>query len=243
MPRGPLGNVATYLRRIVASTSGSESTDQALLEAFAERRDEAAFATLMKRHGRLVLGVCRRILPNPEDAEDAYQAVLVLARKAGAVQWQKSVRGWLYQVACRVSMEQRGRIAWRQARDRQLATNAPPPEPADRSWRELSGVLDEEVNSLPEAYRLPILLCCLEGKTRDEAARELGWSPERAGLPRDNRQRALPRWPSTWRVAIVRRIASRFPWAAVRGRYSLMCISGTGQAARLYSPFSGTSKV
>jgi RNA polymerase sigma factor (sigma-70 family) len=151
-------------------------SDRELLQRFAARRDEAAFAALVRRHGPMVLSVCRRILHQAQDAEDAFQATfLVLFRKAGAHGWRDSVGGWLHRVAVRIALHLR-------ARGRKVS----PADPAGASLaadpleqltvRELLAAFDEELARLPERYREPLVLCYLEGKTQEEAARQLGWS-------------------------------------------------------------------
>src|SRR5262249_30017333 len=148
--------------------------DDELLGRFAEARDEAAFTALLERHGSMVLGVCRRVLGHPQDAEDACQATfLVLARKAASIRKRTSLASWLHGVAFRIARKLRGKRA--------LPASAALPEvavaggaEAELSWREVRAVLDEELERLPERYRAPLLLCCLEGLTRDEAASRLG---------------------------------------------------------------------
>jgi RNA polymerase sigma factor (sigma-70 family) len=139
-----------------------------------ERRDEAAFAALVHRYGPLVLGVCRRVLGHEQDAEDAFQATfLVLARKAGAISKGDSMGGWLYQVACRIARRLKGQQARRRGREREVQEVPAPEETPLWVWRDLGVVLDEEVNLLPHKYRLPFILCYLDGKTNEEAARRL----------------------------------------------------------------------
>jgi RNA polymerase sigma factor (sigma-70 family) len=150
--------------------------DSNLLERFTARRDEAAFAALVQRYGPLVLGVCRRALRHEQDAEDAFQATfLVLARNAGTVRKRESVGSWLYGVAYRIARKARATRGRRQGRESQLQDV---PAPAEASpewvWREIRPVLDEEVNQLPPKYRLAFVLCYLEGKTNEQAARQLG---------------------------------------------------------------------
>src|SRR5581483_58270 len=125
-------------------------------------------------HGPMVRGVCRRVLRHAEDAEDVFQATfLVLARKAGSIRWKRSIAPWLYQVAYRLA--HKGRV--QAARRRELqATVEPAAKAVDESWREVCAVLDEELHNLTEKYRAPLVLCYLEGQTRDEAAERLGWS-------------------------------------------------------------------
>jgi RNA polymerase sigma factor (sigma-70 family) len=165
------------LHRLMTGTGAAQLTDRELLERFAESRDDTAFAVLVRRHGPLVLGSCRRILHNLQDAEDVFQATfLALARKAGAVRRSEAVAGWLYRVASRLALQVRRQCARRVAREGRAAVRSAPDPLAEVSGRDLCAALDEELNRLPEKYRLPLLLCCLEGLSRDEAARRLGWS-------------------------------------------------------------------
>jgi RNA polymerase sigma factor (sigma-70 family) len=154
--------------------------DVVLLERYVRARDEAAFAALVERHGPLVLGVCRRVLGDAHAAEDAFQAsFLVLARRAGGVRRGDSLAAWLHGVALRVARKARA-ARYRRPRLSPLASDAADPRAdplAEVSARELLTALDEEVRRLPEVYRLPVILCCLEGKTQPEAARQLGWTP------------------------------------------------------------------
>jgi RNA polymerase sigma factor (sigma-70 family) len=175
MASGQLAPLVRHLRRLTGSLHRGSLSDRQLLERFAGQRDEDAFRALFQRHAALVLGVCRRVLRHPQDAEDAFQATfLVLARKARAVRWQESVAGWLAQTAYRLAAELRGRVARQRRREQQAAT-APRavPEPG---WRELCCLLEEELRGMPEKYRAPLLLCYLEGDTREQAAVKLGWS-------------------------------------------------------------------
>jgi RNA polymerase sigma factor (sigma-70 family) len=183
MLRRPLGTVLTYLNHLVAPPRAEEATDRELLERFTLHNDQPAFAVLVRRHSSMVLGVCWRLLRHMQDAEDAMQAVfVVLARKAAGMAWGESVAGWLHQVARRVALEARGVAAQRRQRERQLDALAEPPaapsEPqtTEAAWRELSELLDGEIQRLPARYRDPLVLCYLEGRTRDEAAEQLGWT-------------------------------------------------------------------
>lgn len=175
MPKAPLTTLVQQLKAMVAGPRLKAETDRQLLDRFAQTRDEVAFAALVERHGPLVLGVCRRVLRHDQDAEDVFQATfLVLARKAGKVLWQESVRSWLYQVAHRLALEARTRNYRRQAREKAFAAEPKPVE--ELSWQEVRAVLEEELARLPAKFRAPLLLCCLDGKTRDEAAEQLGWT-------------------------------------------------------------------
>ncbi len=171
------GILLRHIRKLLAVPSARELPDQQLLERFIHRHDEVAFETLIQRHGPLVLGLCRRVLHHEHDAEDAFQATfLVLAQKAGSIRKLGSVSSWLYGVANRIAAKARMNAAKRRSHENR-AESLPTGEPAeDVNWRELRSVLDEELQRLPEKYRAPLVLCYLEGKTQDEAARELDWT-------------------------------------------------------------------
>jgi RNA polymerase sigma factor (sigma-70 family) len=174
--RAPADLVLDHIRAAVGPDAGP--ADAQLLERFAARGEEAAFSLLLRRHGRLVWGVCRRILDSRHDAEDAFQAAfLVLARRAGSVRKQSSVGSWLYGVASRLSWQLPKRRARRAAGPVADAVDGSgQPEPHEEvSLREALAVLDEEVAGLPQKYRAPVVLCHLQGKTTEEAARDLGW--------------------------------------------------------------------
>lgn len=148
-------------------------SDGQLLESFLARRDEAAFEALVRRHGPMVLGVCRRVLGNFHDAEDAFQAtILVLLRKASGIRPRERVGNWLYGVAFRTALEAKTMNARRRAKEKQAGRPEAQPSAA---VPELSPVIDQEINRLPEKYRLPIILCDLEGRSRKEVAAQLGW--------------------------------------------------------------------
>src|SRR6516165_8747626 len=120
MTQGPMNRLMCHLRRAIQADEPCPS-DGELLACFIERREETAFAALVRRHGPMVLGVCRRILRNPHDADDAFQATfLVLVRKAASVRPREAVGNWLYGVAYRTALEARGRIARRRGREKQV---------------------------------------------------------------------------------------------------------------------------
>jgi RNA polymerase sigma factor (sigma-70 family) len=162
--------------RILAGQPAGGLSDRELLRRFAASRDEGAFAALVQRHGPMVLATCRRVLHNAHDADDVFQAAfLTLARKASAAGWQESVAAWLHVIAYRLALKVRADV------QRRTAAEPPPERPsadplAEVSGRELCAILDEELSALPESYRAPLVLCCLEGLSRDEAAQRLGWS-------------------------------------------------------------------
>ncbi|MCI0456897.1 MAG: sigma-70 family RNA polymerase sigma factor [Gemmataceae bacterium] len=184
--------VLRHLRQVLAPER-DQAPDGQLLERFVRSRDEEAFAALVRRHGGLVLGVCRRVLHHPQDAEDAFQATfLVLARQAASIRSQGAVGGWLYRVAYRVALRSRAQIEQRRQAEGQAPARCATDPLAEVSWREVQDVLDSELTRLPEKYRLPLLLCYLEGQTQDEAARQLGWR-KRTLKARLNRGRDLLR--------------------------------------------------
>jgi RNA polymerase sigma factor (sigma-70 family) len=185
MPRTPLTRVA---RRLRAVASPDPATDEQLLSRYLTGRDQEAFTELTRRHARAVLAACRQVLSDPADVEDAFQATfLVLVQKAGRVNWRASLGGWLFAVAHRVAVRA-ARTRGRKSRAEQKAARPPSaaaPTP-DLSWREAAAVLHEELDRLPDRYRLPLILCYLDGLSRDEAADRLGWKPGsvKAGLER-----------------------------------------------------------
>ncbi len=175
MRSGPLGKTLRLIRQIAAPADDSR-LDAELIERFVAARDGAAFATLVERHGPLVLGVCRRVLGHHHDAEDAFQSTfLALARKAPRIRRRDALAGWLYRVAFRLAVRLRLSAERRRRAERQPpARPQPPADPV--AWDDLRLALDEEFGRLPEKYRVPLLLCGLAGRTRDQAARQLGWT-------------------------------------------------------------------
>jgi RNA polymerase sigma factor (sigma-70 family) len=171
----PMSKVIDHLRKAVLAGGETQLTDGQLLECFVNHRDEAAVAALVRRHGPMVWGVCRRILHSHQDAEDAFQATfLVLVRKAASIIPREMAANWLYGVAHQTARKARATTAKRQAQEKQVNEM---PEPAAGTepdlWRDLQPLLDQELSRLPDKYRLAIVLCDLEGKTRKEAARQL----------------------------------------------------------------------
>ncbi len=175
MAGSPLGMLLRHLTGGSEGATLAECSDGQLLERFVRHREEAAFAGLLRRHGPMVLSVCRRALANEQDREDVFQATfLLLARKAGSIRRRESVGSWLHGVAHRLAIrcrlqEDRRRVHERQAgRDRALAA------PTSEAWAELQALLDEAIAELPEKYRTALVLCYLEDHTHEEAARRLG---------------------------------------------------------------------
>jgi RNA polymerase sigma factor (sigma-70 family) len=191
--------------------------DGQLLARFVSLHDEAAFAVLMRRHGSMVYGVCRRILGHAHDAEDAYQAVfIVLVRRARSVLSCTSVGGWLHGVAYRTALQARAVIARRKVRERQLDAalhpTVGPEEPQD--WRPL---LDRELTRLPEGLRAAVVLCDLEGLPRKEAARRLG----------------IPEGTLSSRLAAARRtLAARLARCGLAPAVAALAVGASAEAAR-----------
>jgi RNA polymerase sigma factor (sigma-70 family) len=154
---------------------GAGLTDAQLLEGYLNRRDAAALAVLVRRHGPMVWGVCRRVVGNYHDAENAFQATfLVLVRKAASIVPRERVANWLYGVAHQTALKARGMAAKRRLRERQVTKMPEPAVVEPEPWHDLQPLLDQELSRLPDKYRVVLVLCDLEGKTRKEAARQLG---------------------------------------------------------------------
>src|SRR5437588_5176879 len=178
MSSAPVSAVLRHIRQLAAATEDHDLPDDQLLERFAARHDKAAFAALLRRHGPMVLSVCRNVLHELHDAEDAFQAAfLLLAQKAGSIHRREAVSGWLYRVAYHLAIRARANAARRRVVEKRAVTMPSADPVLDMSLRELRGVLVEELENLPEQYRAPLVLCGLQEKSREEAARLLGWSP------------------------------------------------------------------
>ena len=175
MPAPTLGRVVNRLRAVTAPPAANSVADRELLDRYLQCKDEAAFTSLVRRHERTVLSACRHVLSDPADIADAFQATfLVLLRNARRVTWHSSLGGWLFAVAHRVAVSARRKARLRAEKETRAASRAAPTaEPADLSWREACDVLHEELDRLRDTYRLPLLLCYLDGLSRDEAAKRL----------------------------------------------------------------------
>src|SRR4051812_40508700 len=164
MSANPMTAVMRKLRRIVLARS-DKLCEERLLEAFIQSSDETAFETIVRRHGSLVIGVCRRVLRNHHDAEDAFQATfLVLARKAASIVKRGALAHWLYGVAFHASLKAKAAAAKRRKRE-QESTAMHGHETVPQQF-DLHDLVDQELNRLPEKYRSSIVLCDLEGRTR-----------------------------------------------------------------------------
>jgi RNA polymerase sigma factor (sigma-70 family) len=207
---GSMGSVVEHLRRIAGVPEERPPLDRDLLERFLGERDESAFTALVQRHGPMVAGVCRRILPSAHDVEDVFQATfLLLAHKARSIRKHDSLGCWLHGVAHRLAL----RVKARAARQRGVGNPSPGIEGrtdmahADLTWRETRALLDEELQGLPDDCRAALVLCYLEDKTHDEAAHQLGWSKgtlrRRLGQGRELLRQRLVRRGLSLSVALV----------------------------------------
>jgi membrane fusion protein (multidrug efflux system) len=185
-------------------------SDRQLLALFVQHRDEDSFTSLLNRHSPMVMGVCRRVLRDQHDAEDAYQATfLIFARKAASVRAQDSIGGWLYRVAYRTALEARARIVRRRGKEQQVNELPDPAVQPDEGRPELLASLDKEIDHLPDKYRVPVVLCELEGRSRKEVARLLG----------------VPEGTLSWRLAQAKKLLAQR--LARRG----LAVSGVALAA------------
>jgi RNA polymerase sigma factor (sigma-70 family) len=168
--------VVRHIRGLVQQSPGAEWTDAQLLDRYAASGDEAAFAALVQRHGRLVRAVCRHVLRQEQDVEDAVQATfLVLARKVASIRKRTALVSWLHGVAFRIALNARKMALRRRSFEQRGALRTPEQPVSEAALHELQALLDQEVQRLPEKYRAPFVLCCLEGLSKAEAARQLGW--------------------------------------------------------------------
>ncbi|HEV8059750.1 MAG TPA: RNA polymerase sigma factor, partial [Gemmataceae bacterium] len=175
MPTGQMDSIVRYVRKIALQDARSMS-DAQLLESFITHQDESAFEALVTRHGPLVLSVCRRVLKNLHDAEDAFQATfLVLVRKAASLGKRELLANWLYGVAYRTAMKARVTTNRKRAKERPVAELPQREAAAEEMPEELLGWLDKELIRLPDKYRLPVVCCDLQGLSRKDAANKLGW--------------------------------------------------------------------
>jgi len=180
MPGASSRDVLRQLNTLFHCGTTGQLTDAELVARFSAERGEAAeaaFAALVERHGKMVLGVCQRVLGNREAAEDAFQAAfLVLARKAASITRGEQLASWLYGVALRAALDARGRAARQKAREKRYGAMRPVEMPDPFVASELRVVLDQELARLPERSRTAIVLCELEGLSRRQAAAQLGIS-------------------------------------------------------------------
>lgn len=241
MTGNQLSRVLQHLRR-AAAPAREDGSDAQLVERFSRQHDQAAFAVLLERHGPMVLGVCRRALGDAHEAEDAFQATfLLLVRKAASLRNADLVGNWLYGVACRVARRARAQAA-RRARSApevpEMTTTLPPETP----WSDLGPILDEELQHLPRKYRAPVVLCYLQGKTNEAAARQLR-------LPEGTVKTRLAKARELLRARLARRghvvsagaVAAALTPEAVRAAVPASLSEATLEMAALYAAGSGAA--
>ena len=239
MASNQLGAVVQTLRRTVLPRDGGPDADDRLLDRFVRGGDQAAFEALVRRHGPMVMGVCRRIVQHAQDAEDAFQATfLILARKAGSLARRDLLSGWLYGVAYRVARRARTMAARRQMRERPYVDLAGK-DGANGVWSDLEPLLDQELQRLPKSFQLPILLCDLQGKSRREAAQQLR-------LPEGTLSSRLARGRELLRARLMRRgiALGAGALAVILAREATAAVPAAlaGTTARLGAAFALTSE-
>ncbi len=194
-----INEIVEYLRRTVLLHDGAGLSDGQLLGCFIEQGDEAALAALVRRHGPLVWSVCRRVLGDHHDAEDAFQATfLVLVRRAASVAPREMVANWLYGVASQTARKAKATRTKRRQRETQKLETPEPGVPELDRGNDLHHQLHQALSGLPDKFRIALILCYLEGKTRTEAARQLG-------VP----QGTLAAWLARGRALLAKRLARR----------------------------------
>jgi RNA polymerase sigma factor (sigma-70 family) len=233
---GRSGHLIRLIRRVADDAALEPPTDRELLERSLVRGDGAAFDALLRRHGAMVWALCRRVLGDCPDAEDAFQATfLVLVRKGMSLDRPALLGNWLYGVAWRTARKARAASARRRAREKPLG-DVPAPG-ADAPWLELLPALDEEVSRLPDKYRVPVVLCYFRGKTYAEAARTLGLAEgtiaSRLARARERLRRRLSRRGSAISGGLVTAALSQ---AAAPAPPPSALVAATGLAARSLAP-------
>jgi RNA polymerase sigma factor (sigma-70 family) len=236
MAKGQLETVLRHMRQLGRPRAAADLSDGELLHCFAVSGEEGAFAALVQRHGPLVLSVCRRVLQHEQDAEDAFQATfLILARRARSVRKADSLASWLYGVAYRIARRAATDAAKRRTPTARRNLVAPPDPPAEASLRELQRLLEDEVNRLPEKLRAPFVLCCLEGHSWAEAARQLGWNEGtlsgRVALARQRLRQRLARRGVTLTAALCALALGAGATGAVPGALAAATVQAAMQVA------------
>jgi RNA polymerase sigma factor (sigma-70 family) len=183
----------------------ADRADRELVERLITAHDQAAFEAIVQRHGAMVYRVCWRVLRQEQDVEDAFQATfLLLAQNMASIRKRASLASWLHGVAHRVALKARTQAALRRHHEYRLATSRPAPVD-DLNWGELRAALDAKLARLPDKWRLPLILCYLEGRTQDEAAAHLGWGKNTLRRRLDEARTALARrfrWSGAWPAAL-----------------------------------------
>ncbi len=228
--------ILQLIRQAVEDRRVRELPDQELLQRFQGQQDQAAFHALLRRHGSMVLDVCLGVLANEADAEDAFQATfLILARKAGSLRKPLSLGSWLHGIAYRTALKARAQSGTRQKHEARVPVRQAS-EADDLSWREVRQALHEELNGLPERYRLPLILCYLEGATHEVAAIQLA-------VAKSTLRERLERGRELLRARLVRRrlgpaallVAAAWPAASASASVPVSVVVSTVKAASLFA--------
>jgi RNA polymerase sigma factor (sigma-70 family) len=232
---------------------GTTASDSELLDCFVKERDSAAFRNLVVRHGPVVLQVCRAVLHDSHEADDAFQATfLVLVRKAPSIQDPESLGGWLRGVAYRTAVRSRCRTARRRVIERTLADKSPSEHSHEELAPELRQMIREELDRIPDSYRQALTLCYLEGLTHQEAASRLGWpvGTVKARLVRgrrlmrerlDRRGAGLGAGVLLWLLNPSR--APAVPESLLESTVRVMTLGARGRRAALQSKFTGSLRM
>jgi RNA polymerase sigma factor (sigma-70 family) len=235
MGRDELHGAAGQAGTAVPPRGVEDLTDGQLLGRFLSGRDEAAFAALVRRHGPMVFNVCLRVLGNVHDAEDALQATfLVLVRRAASVGAREQVGNWLFGVAYRTALKARAGAARRRRKEQQVPTRPHAEPEAEALWLELRPLLDQELNRLPDKYRVPVVLCELEGRPRRDVARQLN-------LPEGTLSSRLATARKRLAVRLARRgvAVSAAAWAVLAGQASAAALPPALAAATVRAATTG----
>ena len=235
MARAHLGNALRQINLLFGTGTLAGLSDAQLLDRHVSHGDELAFEALVQRHGPMVLAVCRGVLNDSNDADDAFQAVfLLLARKARSLWIHDSLGGWLHRVACRIAVQAKADTACRRRQERRAAELAAASGTSDAPWNDTHVVLHEEIDRLPERYREPIVLCYLEHMTYEQAARHLRWS-EATTQGRLARARALLRRRLTRRgVTVAGAALAGMAWPNGASAVSLVLFQSALRSARQF---------
>ena len=235
MARAHLGNALRQINLLFGTGTLAGLSDAQLLDRHVSHGDELAFEALVQRHGPMVLAVCRGVLNDSNDADDAFQGVfLLLARKARSLWIHDSLGGWLHRVACRIAFQAKVDTARRRRQERRAAELAAASGTSDAPWNDTHVVLHEEIDRLPERYREPIVLCYLEHMTYEQAARHLRWS-EATTQGRLARARALLRRRLTRRgVTVAGATLAALAWPNGASAVSLVLFQSALRSARQF---------
>jgi RNA polymerase sigma factor (sigma-70 family) len=237
--------ILQLIRRACHDPQGKDVPDPELLRRFLGGRDERALEALLRRHGPMVLDVCRGVLGNEADAEDAFQATwLILARKAGSIRRAASLASWLHGVAYRTALRARANAARRHKHEARAPQRGNTTDPDELTWREVRRAVHEELARLPARHRAALVLCYLQGKTQDEAALDLG-------LPKGTLKGHLERGRALLRARLVRRglgpgavlVAGAWPAATKAACLSPALLVSTVRAATAVAAGSAAASV